>query len=415
MARIQAALRRRAAPPRVEPPEPYTLGDLVIDFVHRRVTVAGEEAQLTATEYDLLAELAVNAGRVVTHQELLHRVWGPVNPGSAHTIRTHLMRLRHKLGEDGENPTYIFSEPRVGYRMAVGEGAEDDQRRVTNRGVIEEVDANRTQAGRKVQLTAQGRSKLAGAIVGQSSDGRELAAGVKCSHGVCDMRLTSMRFGGVPPFTEPVELRFDERVNLFVGANATGKSRLLSEIDEHFNDRDAKRHLILDPDQDHLRLTFAEERERADDWLEGKNILLADTAFSNALHGINASNPSFGGIHRPHQGWTSKHIRVGRIGFLRFDGGGGAVGAVLRSQTERLPSICCTPKPSRCTSGKRRRKRRPANEGLGISYTWTEWPIRAPSSFVMSCSFPAQRSTIQPASILNFSLTNLWLISTAFP
>ena len=121
VARIQAALRRRAAPPRVEPPDPYTLGDLEIDFVHRRVTVAGEEAQLTATEYDLLAELAVNAGRVVTHQELLHRVWGPVNPGSAYTIRTHLMRLRHKLGEDGENPTYIFSEPRVGYRMAVGE------------------------------------------------------------------------------------------------------------------------------------------------------------------------------------------------------------------------------------------------------------------------------------------------------
>ena len=124
VARIQAALRRRAAPPRVEPPEPYVLGYLSIDFVHRRVTVAGEEIQLTATEYDLLAELAVNAGRVVRHQELLHRVWGPVNPGSAHTIRTHLMRLRHKLGEDGENPTYIFSEPRVGYRMAVGEGAE---------------------------------------------------------------------------------------------------------------------------------------------------------------------------------------------------------------------------------------------------------------------------------------------------
>ena len=62
VARIQAALRRRAAPPRVEPPEPYVLGDLVIDFVHRRVTVAGQEAQLTATEYDLLAELAVNAG-----------------------------------------------------------------------------------------------------------------------------------------------------------------------------------------------------------------------------------------------------------------------------------------------------------------------------------------------------------------
>ena len=125
VARIQAALRRRVAPERVEPPEPYALGDLVIDFAHRRVTVAGEEIQVTATEYDLLAELAVNAGRVVTHQELLYRVWGPTNPGSAHTIRTHLMRLRQKLGEDAENPTYIFSEPRVGYRMAAAAAARD--------------------------------------------------------------------------------------------------------------------------------------------------------------------------------------------------------------------------------------------------------------------------------------------------
>ena len=60
--------------------EPYVLGDLSIAFVHRRVTVAGEEAQVTATEYDLLAELAVNAGRVVTHEELLQRVWGRPTP-----------------------------------------------------------------------------------------------------------------------------------------------------------------------------------------------------------------------------------------------------------------------------------------------------------------------------------------------
>ena len=128
VARIQAALRRRTAPQRVEPPEPYVLGELAVDFVHRRVTVAGEEAQLTATEYDLLAELAVNAGRVVTHEELLQRVWGPANPGNPRTIRTHLMRLRQKLGEDGENPVYIFAEPRVGYRMAVGETRELPER-----------------------------------------------------------------------------------------------------------------------------------------------------------------------------------------------------------------------------------------------------------------------------------------------
>ena len=82
MARIQAALRRRAAPQRVEPPEPFVLADLAIGFEHRRVAVAGEEAQLTATEYGLLADLAVNAGRVAPHEELLQRVWGPVNPGT---------------------------------------------------------------------------------------------------------------------------------------------------------------------------------------------------------------------------------------------------------------------------------------------------------------------------------------------
>ena len=122
VARIQAALRRRAAPERVEPPEPFVLGDLHIDYSNRRVTVAGREVRLTATQYDLLAELAVNAGRVVTHEDLLHRVWGPTRPGSVQVIRTQLMRLRQKLGEDGENPTYIFAEPRVGYRMGVGEG-----------------------------------------------------------------------------------------------------------------------------------------------------------------------------------------------------------------------------------------------------------------------------------------------------
>ena len=89
------------------------------------MTVAGRPVRLTAIQYNLLAELAVNAGRVVTHEELLHRVWGPANPaGGVRTIRTHLMRLRRLLGEDAENPTYIFAEPRVGYRMPRGETSE---------------------------------------------------------------------------------------------------------------------------------------------------------------------------------------------------------------------------------------------------------------------------------------------------
>lgn len=104
----------------MEPPEPYVLGDLAIDYVHLWVMAAGEEVQFTATEYGLLAELSVNAGRVATHNELLQRVWGPANYGSPRNIRIHLMRLRHKLGEDCEHPSYIFSKPRVGYRIAAG-------------------------------------------------------------------------------------------------------------------------------------------------------------------------------------------------------------------------------------------------------------------------------------------------------
>ncbi len=105
------------------------------------------------------------------------------------------------------------------------------------------------------------------------------------------MHLTRMRFGGVPPFTEPVELRFDERVNVFVGENATGKSRLLSEIDDCLNDKGARRHMLLNPGQDHLRLAFAEEKERADDWLEGGNFLLADSEFFNTRYGPNKTTP----------------------------------------------------------------------------------------------------------------------------
>ena len=106
-ARIQAVLRRRAAPQRVEPPGPYVLGDLAIDYAHRRVTVAGREAQLTATEYDLLAELSVNAGRVVRHEELLQRVWGPDNPGSPKTIRTHLIAAAPEAGR-GRRESHLY-------------------------------------------------------------------------------------------------------------------------------------------------------------------------------------------------------------------------------------------------------------------------------------------------------------------
>ena len=120
VARVRAALRRGAGAYRSVPPEPYVQGDLTIDYAERLVTLAGRPVQLTATEYQLLFDLSVNAGRVVTHDQLLRRAWGPKKPGDLRALRAHLLRLRRKLGEDGSNPTYFFAEPRVGYRMAKG-------------------------------------------------------------------------------------------------------------------------------------------------------------------------------------------------------------------------------------------------------------------------------------------------------
>ena len=117
VARVRAALRRFREPQRPEPVEPFVLGDLTIDYAQRMVAVSGRPAPLTPTEFDLLAELAADAGRVVPHDRLLRRVWSPIKPGNLRTLRTHLMRLRRKLGDDAANPKYIFAEPRVGYRM----------------------------------------------------------------------------------------------------------------------------------------------------------------------------------------------------------------------------------------------------------------------------------------------------------
>ena len=87
VARVRAALRRQTDPYRIESLAPYVLGDLTIDYDERRVTVAGQPVELTATEYELLCELSVNGGRVVTYDQLLRRVWGQ-NSNDVRVIRT---------------------------------------------------------------------------------------------------------------------------------------------------------------------------------------------------------------------------------------------------------------------------------------------------------------------------------------
>ena len=116
--RTRAALRRREAPAPNGSPEPFVLGDLNIDYAERLVTIGGRRAELTATEYNLLVELSMAAGRVLTHEQLLRSVWGPLYASDAQIVHTYVKQVRRKLGDRARSPTYIFTVPRVGYRMA---------------------------------------------------------------------------------------------------------------------------------------------------------------------------------------------------------------------------------------------------------------------------------------------------------
>ena len=111
-ARVEAALRR------VSRPEPFVLGELAIHYEERRVMVAGREVELTATEYDLLRVLSLNAGRVVAYDALVRQVWSGRKKGvKVNLVRNFVKKLRAKLGDDAQSPAWIFSVRRVGYRM----------------------------------------------------------------------------------------------------------------------------------------------------------------------------------------------------------------------------------------------------------------------------------------------------------
>ena len=110
-ARVRAALRKRKGP------EPFILGDLVIDYGRRRVSVAGRPVRLTVTEYELLRLLSINAGRVLTYESLLRRVWGERDTGNSEPVRNFMRKLRAKLGDPAAQPAYIVNERGLGYRM----------------------------------------------------------------------------------------------------------------------------------------------------------------------------------------------------------------------------------------------------------------------------------------------------------
>ncbi len=125
VARIQTALRRQHTAVWTEPSEPFRLGAMTINYTERMVSLAGRAIRLTDREYRLLYELSVNAGRLLTHHQLLQGVWGPGQLGHSGPIRPIVKNLRHKLSDDARNPRYILTEPRVGYRMPKSEEQDD--------------------------------------------------------------------------------------------------------------------------------------------------------------------------------------------------------------------------------------------------------------------------------------------------
>jgi two-component system, OmpR family, KDP operon response regulator KdpE len=117
LARVRAVLRRSSCQEERAGSEVVQTGDLSVDLGRRRVTVAGREVQLTPTEYNLLAELARNAGRVMLHEELLARVWGSEYREETEYLRAYVRYLRRKLEVDPAHPRHILSRTGIGYYL----------------------------------------------------------------------------------------------------------------------------------------------------------------------------------------------------------------------------------------------------------------------------------------------------------
>ncbi|MDD5466923.1 MAG: response regulator transcription factor [Anaerolineales bacterium] len=121
LARIRVALRHAAARGSVNKRTVVTAGPLVIDLAQRLVRRDGEEVKLTATEFKLLAYLASNAGRVLTHLSILSHVWDPADADHVEYLRVFVHQLRKKLEDDPVQPRFILSEPGIGYRFMAGD------------------------------------------------------------------------------------------------------------------------------------------------------------------------------------------------------------------------------------------------------------------------------------------------------
>jgi two-component system KDP operon response regulator KdpE len=117
MARVRVAMRHAAAT-KGDTGEPvFESGELRVDLLHRRVSVAGKDVHLTPNEFRLLAVMVKHAGMVMTHRQLLKEVWGPGSGNETHYLRVYMNQLRQKLEGDPARPKWLLTEPGVGYRL----------------------------------------------------------------------------------------------------------------------------------------------------------------------------------------------------------------------------------------------------------------------------------------------------------
>jgi len=116
MARLRSALRRSV---QAETDPVFTTGNLVVDLNQREVSVRKQLVSLTPTEYDLLRTFVKHAGKVLTHDQLLRTVWGTAYESETHMLQVNISNLRRKIEPDPVRPSYLITEPGVGYRLKI--------------------------------------------------------------------------------------------------------------------------------------------------------------------------------------------------------------------------------------------------------------------------------------------------------
>lgn len=119
LARIRVALRHAARAPDQRQNEAFSTGNLSVDLIKRCVRLDGEEVHLTPIQFRLLSILVKNAGKVLTHRQILKEVWGPSYTENSHYLRIYMSQLRQKLEADPTRPQYLLTETGVGYRLKV--------------------------------------------------------------------------------------------------------------------------------------------------------------------------------------------------------------------------------------------------------------------------------------------------------